>query len=219
MIQHVYERARSASCLHRLVVATDDVRILEVVSGFGGECVLTRSDHPSGTDRLAEAGDLCELDPEDLIVNIQGDEPLVSPRMIEALVDALVTHPVARMATLAFPGVSEREYLDPNVVKVVVDGAWRALYFSRAPIPHDRDRTHQSPRFLKHLGFYAYRLAFLKELTLLPQSPLERIEKLEQLRALEHGYAIQVALSPVETMGVDTPDDLKRIRRMPASGN
>lgn len=213
MIQHVYERSKMASCLDRLVVATDDVRILEAVSGFGGECVLTRSDHASGTDRLAEAGDLCGLSPADIVVNIQGDEPLVYPRMIEVLVDALTESPGRSMATLGFFSQSEREYLDPNVVKVVVDGQWKALYFSRSAIPYRRDGSGKPLRFLKHLGFYAYRLAFLKEYTLFPPSPLEQTEKLEQLRALEHGHSIQVALSPVETMGIDTPEDLKRIRK------
>jgi 3-deoxy-manno-octulosonate cytidylyltransferase (CMP-KDO synthetase) len=214
MIQHVYERSKMASCLDRVVVATDDVRILEAVSGFGGESVLTRSDHASGTDRLAEAGDLCGLAPADIVVNIQGDEPLVYPRMIEVLVDALTEHPASPMATLGFCSQSEREYLDPNVVKVVVDGHWKALYFSRSAIPHHRDRAAKPMQFLKHLGFYAYRLAFLKEFTLLPPGLLEEAEKLEQLRALEHGHSIQVALSPVESMGIDTPEDLARLRKM-----
>jgi 3-deoxy-manno-octulosonate cytidylyltransferase (CMP-KDO synthetase) len=157
---------------------------------------------------------LCGLSPTDIVVNIQGDEPLVYPRMIEVLVAALTENPERTMATLAFFSQSEREYQDPNVVKVVVDGAWKALYFSRSPIPHRRDGSRKTSRFLKHLGFYCYRLAFLKEFTLLPPSPLEDSEKLEQLRVLEYGHSIQVALSPVETMGIDTPEDLKRIRRL-----
>lgn len=213
MIQHVYERSKMASCLDRLIVATDDVRILEAVTGFGGECVLTRSDHASGTDRLAEAGALCGVAPSDVVVNIQGDEPLVYPLMIEVLVAALLENVDKPMATLAYFSQDEREYLDPNVVKVVVDGSWKALYFSRSPIPHRRDATGSPLRFLKHLGFYAYRLSFLKEFTLLPPSPLEQSEKLEQLRALEQGHPIQVALSPVESMGIDTPEDLERIRK------
>ncbi len=214
MIQHVYERSKMASCLDRLLVATDDVRIVEAVSRFGGECVLTRSDHASGTDRLAEAAALCGLSPADIVVNIQGDEPQVYPRMIEVLVAALTDNPERAMATLAFQSQSEHEYLNPNVVKVVVDRTWKALYFSRAPIPHHRDAAGKPVRFLKHLGFYAYRFAFLREFTLLPPSPLEQAEKLEQLRALEHGHSIQVALSPAETLGIDTPEDLKRVRKL-----
>lgn len=212
MIEHVYERSRRALRLERLVVATDDERIAGVVEGFGGEALLTRRDHPSGTDRVAEAAAKLGLGDEDVLVNIQGDEPLVEPVMIERLIEAALKSPQAPMATLAFASKNESDYLSPNVVKVVVDGQGRALYFSRSPIPFRRDDSSEPLEFLKHLGFYAYRHGFLKTFKTLSPGRLETLEKLEQLRALEHGYAIQVALSPVETHGVDTPEDLERLR-------
>jgi 3-deoxy-manno-octulosonate cytidylyltransferase (CMP-KDO synthetase) len=211
MIEHVYERSARASRLDRLVVATDDARIAGAVSGFGGEALLTRSDHPSGTDRLAEAARLMGLDDGDIVVNIQGDEPLVDPRMIEALVEALAHERECPMATLVFPGHSLRDYHNPNVVKVVSDSGARALYFSRSPIPFARDLTAGSFTFLKHLGFYAYSGSFLQTFTRLTPGRLEDLEKLEQLRALEHGYGIKIAISPVDTRGVDTPEDLARV--------
>lgn len=211
MIRHVYERSARASHLDRLVVATDDRRIADAVTGFGGEVLLTRADHASGTDRLAEAARLMGLDDGDIVVNIQGDEPLVDPRMIEALIEALAQGSDCPMATLAFPGHSLRDYENPNVVKVVSDSGGRALYFSRSPIPFARDRKTGGLAFLKHLGFYAYSASFLQTFTRLPPGRLEDIEKLEQLRALEHGYGIRIALSPVDTRGVDTPEDLARV--------
>jgi len=211
MIQHVYERSIKASRLDRLVVATDDSRILNVVEGFAGEALLTRSDHSSGTDRVAEVAGLLGLAEDDVLVNIQGDEPLVEPVMIERLIEAMERSPECPMATLAFAGRNEADYRSSNVVKVVVDESGRALYFSRSPIPFCRDGSEESLPFLKHLGFYAYRHGFLKTFTGLAPGKLELLEKLEQLRALEHGYTIQVALSPVETHGVDTPEDLKRL--------
>jgi 3-deoxy-manno-octulosonate cytidylyltransferase (CMP-KDO synthetase) len=211
MIQHVYERSRTAKGLDRLVVATDDLRIADSVKDFGGEIVLTRADHPSGTDRLAEAARILRLSDQDIVVNIQGDEPLVDPSMIQLLISALEHAPHSSMATLAYRSVCEREYLDPNVVKVVVDGNGQALYFSRAPIPCRRDIEDSPLSFLKHLGFYAYRNDFLQTFTKLPPGRLESIEKLEQLRALENRHTIQVAFSMVETFGVDTPEDLDRV--------
>jgi 3-deoxy-manno-octulosonate cytidylyltransferase (CMP-KDO synthetase) len=211
MIQHVYERSLRAKGLDRLIVATDDTRIADSVRAFGGEFVITRTDHPSGTDRLAEASRILGLSDQDIVINIQGDEPLVEPSMIQLLITALEQSPHCSMATLAYRSMSEREYLDPNVVKVVLDGNGRALYFSRAPIPCRRDTGDSPMSFLKHLGFYAYRNDFLQAFTHLPPGGLESIEKLEQLRALENGHAIQVALSRVESFGVDTPEDLDRI--------
>lgn len=211
MIQHVYERSRIAEGLDRLVVATEDTRIADSVKRFGGESILTRPDHPSGTDRLAEAARILQLSDQDIVVNIQGDEPLVEPSMIQLLITALAGAPQCSMATLAYRSENEREYLNPNVVKVVVDASSRALYFSRAPIPCRRDVEDSPLSFLKHLGFYAYRNSFLQIFTQLPPGRLESVEKLEQLRALENGYAIQVALSEMETIGVDTPEDLGRI--------
>jgi 3-deoxy-manno-octulosonate cytidylyltransferase (CMP-KDO synthetase) len=211
MIQHVYERALKAQRLERVLVATDDVRILDRVRAFGGKALLTSPEHPSGTDRLAEACRLLGLQEDDLVVNIQGDEPLLEPVMIDLLVEALEQAPKVPMATLASVSHSAAAFSDPNVVKVVVNSRMQALYFSRAAIPCRRDANGSPQEFLHHLGFYAYRQAFLQEFTRLPPGRLEQVEQLEQLRALEHGYPIQVALSPFETQGVDTPDDLKKV--------
>jgi 3-deoxy-manno-octulosonate cytidylyltransferase (CMP-KDO synthetase) len=206
MIQHVFERAAACRGLSKVVVATDDARILETVKSFGGNCILTGAHHQSGTDRLAEAADSLGLAQDDIILNIQGDEPLLDAAMIEALVGAIVSPPLCDMATLAYPCASEQEFADPNVVKVVVDLNGNALYFSRSPVPFHRGEPGRS--FLKHLGFYAYRRKFLATFTALPEGKLEKIEKLEQLRALENGFSIRVALSPVDSVAVDTPDDL-----------
>ena len=214
MIQHVYERARHCQKLDRVLVATDDLRILETVRGFGGESLLTRDDHESGTDRMAEACETLGLEDSDIVVNIQGDEPLLEPEMVELLIDTLHAFPERCMGTLAFPSRNEEDYTDPNVVKVVVDNEGRALYFSRSPVPHYRDGFVKNLKFLKHLGFYAYRHWFLRVFTKLPQGTLEKAEKLEQLRALEYGYPIHVTLSAVETQGVDTPEDLERLVRI-----
>ncbi|MBC7358006.1 MAG: 3-deoxy-manno-octulosonate cytidylyltransferase [Desulfacinum sp.] len=211
MIRRVYERVRRCRALDRVVVATDDERIREAVTSFGGEVVLTRADHPSGTDRLAEAAQLLGLQEDDLVVNIQGDEPDVTPDMIEALIAEATRTPIPPMATLAFPCNSPEEYTDPNVVKVVRNVHGNALYFSRSPIPHRRDEGSGPTLFLKHLGMYAYRKEFLCRFTRLAPTALEQMEKLEQLRALEHGFTIRVGLSPRETVGVDTPEDLKRL--------
>jgi 3-deoxy-manno-octulosonate cytidylyltransferase (CMP-KDO synthetase) len=210
MIRHVYERSRQAEALSRVLVATDDRRIVDAVHAFGGEALLTSDAHPSGTDRIAEACRLLSISEDAIVVNIQGDEPLLEPVMIQRLVEALQDSD-SPMATLVFESHDEREMLDPNVVKAVVDQKGRALYFSRAPIPHVRDRGGAPAAFLKHLGLYAYRHSFLQLFTRLPQGNLERIEKLEQLRALENGFSIRTAISPVETHGVDTPEDLAHI--------
>jgi 3-deoxy-manno-octulosonate cytidylyltransferase (CMP-KDO synthetase) len=211
MVQWVYERAQQSSRLDRLLVATDDERILESVITFGGEAILTGSGHPSGTDRLAEAGRLLELGNDDLVINIQGDEPLLQPIMVDLLTDALIRARDCPMATLACESTDAAAFTNPNVVKVVVDDRWRALYFSRAAIPCRRDPDRTLQVFLRHMGFYAYRQGFLQQFTQLEPGKLEQLEQLEQLRALEHGHAIQVALSPVETQGVDTPADLQVI--------
>ncbi|MCE5334866.1 MAG: 3-deoxy-manno-octulosonate cytidylyltransferase [Desulfobacteraceae bacterium] len=218
MIRHVYDRALCCSRLDKLYVATDDERIAEVVTGFGGACVMTRADHESGTDRLAEAAEsLCMTD-GDVIVNIQGDEPLLEPAMLDILVDAVLAPPRPDMATLAFSSANRVEFQDPNVVKAVVDRNCRALYFSRAPVPFPRDADGE-PAFLKHLGFYAYQKSFLTSFTALPPGKLERIEKLEQLRALENGYSIRVAISPFDSESVDTPEDLRRVISLVAARN
>lgn len=211
MIRHVYESARRTSRLDRVLVATDDTRIADAVQAFGGEFMLTNGDHPSGTDRVAEVCRRLELDGDDIAVNIQGDEPLLQPVMIDQLVDALEESSHCPMATLAFESTDDDDYRDPNVVKLIVDRLRRALYFSRSPIPCLRDAAEGPLLFLKHLGFYAYRHAFLQTFTTLEQGKLERLEKLEQLRALEYGYSIKVAFSPVDTLGVDTPEDMARL--------
>ncbi|NLI80772.1 MAG: 3-deoxy-manno-octulosonate cytidylyltransferase [Deltaproteobacteria bacterium] len=220
MIQHVFERAAGSASLQKLVVATDDHRIFRAVRDFGGEVIMTGEHHASGTDRLAEAGTKLGLAPEDIVANIQGDEPLVRPEMVDALVAALALAQDCPMATLAHPSNSDEDFHNPNVVKLVLDRKKRALYFSRSPIPFFRETPTASSSltegslFLKHLGYYAYRQSFLETFTRLPPTPLETAEMLEQLRALEHGYPIQVAISPWETFGVDTPDDLAKVARI-----
>lgn len=211
MIQWVVEGLRGCSVLDGIAVASDDERILAVVRCLGVEAVPTRADHPSGTDRLAEAAQKLGLGPADWVMNIQGDEPEVEPAMVETLVRTALGDPAVPMATLAFETDDPMEYANPNVVKVVTDRRGNALYFSRAPIPCRRDTAGAPGRFLKHLGFYAYRADFLQTFAALPPTPLESTEKLEQLRALEHGYAIRVGLSPRDSRGIDTPEDLARL--------
>ncbi len=211
MICHVAERTRQARGLARVLVATDDARVQAAVAAAGTEVVMTRSDHPSGTDRLAEV--VRGID-ADVIVNVQGDLPLLDPGMVERLVTRMTAEPGLPMATLAAPLFDEAEWRSPHVVKVVVGADGRALYFSRSPIPFDRDGTRRGdePLGWRHIGMYAYRRDVLLRLAALPPSPLERREQLEQLRALEHGIAIGVvewtAAGPV--IEVDTPDDLVR---------
>ena len=213
MIEHVYERARLARAVDRVLVATDDERILRAVRAFGGEAVMTRRDHATGTDRLAEvaAGLTCEI-----VVNVQGDEPLLDPEMIAQVVQPLAQDPAAVMSSLRTRLVSRDEYLDPNVVKVVVDSQDTALYFSRAPIPHSRDTEENAPpvHAWRHIGLYAYRRTFLPVFQALPATPLEQLERLEQLRALEHGYRISVAETPHRSVGVDSPADLAHVERL-----
>ena len=215
MIQHVYERAAEASSLQRLVVATDDSRVQEVVAAFGGEPLMTSPDHPSGTDRVAETARQMMLLDDAIIVNIQGDEPLLQAEVIDGLVAALKEAAEVPMATVAHPCADRDGYFDPAVVKVVLDSEGRALYFSRAPIPMARDGS-ATPPYNKHLGFYAYRNSFLQRFTNLSPGPLENLERLEQLRALEHGFPILVVISPFDFMSVDTAEDLDRVRRIMA---
>lgn len=226
MIYHVYRRVRSAWSIEQVIVATDDERIRQAVEAFGGRAVLTSPDHPSGTDRVAE---VARLLPYDIVVNVQADEPLVRPAMLDQLVEAMQADPTCPMATLACVLDDLDELDDPNVVKVVVRPDGYALYFSRSPIPfpmhanpmHARtvreivsyrnDLIHQ---FYKHIGIYAYRRDFLIQFTQWPPTPLEQTERLEQLRAVEHGVPIRVVLTPYSTIGVDTPADLERVRRL-----
>jgi 3-deoxy-manno-octulosonate cytidylyltransferase (CMP-KDO synthetase) len=210
LVQHVYERACQAKA-DLVVVATDDARIAAAVRGFGGRVALTRPDHPSGTDRVAEVARGLDAD---VIVNLQGDEPLVDPADLDLLPALLGRDPTADVATLAVPLRSRDPWQDPNCVKVVRDAAGRALYFSRSPIPFVRDGepdfTAEPPRFLQHLGLYAYRRPFLLHLATLPPEPLEQLEKLEQLRILALGRRIHVGLVRQAAVGVDTPADYER---------
>lgn len=204
LIQHVVESVRRAASIQRIVVATDDDRIAQAVAAFGGEAVLTRADHPSGTDRLAEAAEKLALGDDEIVVNVQGDEPDIPPECVDRLVD-LIDRSDMPMATLATPLSADRAD-DPNRVKVVFDRSGRAMYFSRAKIPLDREKTRRVRYFL-HLGIYAYRVGFLKRFASLPPTPAETAEKLEQLRALEHGYGIAVAEVEYDGVGIDTPAD------------
>lgn len=220
MIQRVVQQARRAG-LARVVVATDDDRIADHVRGFGGEVVLTRADHPSGTDRLAEAYETLGAD-FDVVVNIQGDEPFIRPEQIAAVLDCFARDPAAELATLVRRIDSAENLFSPHVVKCVQDAHGRALYFSRQPIPYQRDRPaaewlgHHA--YWQHLGLYAYRPATLRRITQLPPSSLERTESLEQLRWLENGLPIHVAITEFASIGIDTPEDLARARQLLLDG-
>ncbi len=214
MIRHVWERAR-ASKADRILVATDDERIFDAVKNFGGDAVMTRSDHPSGTDRIAEA--VQTLDKEfDLVVNVQGDEPLMPSRVIDELIDLMRSDASFEMATVAVPAV--RGKLTPDNVKVVMTADRRALYFSRAEIPFVRTGGVAAPVYL-HWGIYAYRRDVLEKFVKLPAGILENSEKLEQLRALENNLSIRVLVSDLESIGVDTPADLARAEKKLAEFN
>jgi len=213
MIQHVYQRASEATTLQQLVVATDDPRIQKAVAQFGGEVLMTSGEHLSGTDRVAEAARHLVLKDDAIVVNIQGDEPLLQAEMIDSLVQNLQENGDVPMATLAYPETDNHDLADPGVVKVVLDAKWRALYFSRSPIPAVRDKSSPPP-YYKHLGFYGYRNGFLQEFTKLSPGVLEKLEKLEQLRALEHGFSISVVITPFDSISVDTPEDLTRVRKI-----
>ena len=216
MIRRVYDRAARAR-VDAVWVATDDARIVAAVRAFGGRVVMTSRDHPSGTDRVAEAARALEAD---IVVNVQGDEPLLEPDWIDLVAAPLMAQPSIVMATLAHPMAALSEAVqDPNVVKVVCDKEGFALYFSRFPIPFDRDRVVGGGcPFLRHVGLYAYRADFLQAVTRLPPSVLERCEQLEQLRVLEHGHRIRVVITH-DTIpgGVDTPQDVQRVRALLAA--
>lgn len=214
MIARVVDCAR-ASGARRVVVATDDERIRAAVLAHGADVVMTQSSHVSGTDRLAEAIALLDLDDDEIVVNLQGDEPLMPPPLIRDVADLLATHPTAVMAT-ACHAISQRdEFLNPNVVKVVTDRAGYALYFSRAPIPWPRDamNSHAPIKAFRHIGLYAYRAGFVARYAAWPACPLETTEALEQLRVLWHGEKIAVLeADEAPSAGVDTPQDLERVR-------
>jgi 3-deoxy-manno-octulosonate cytidylyltransferase (CMP-KDO synthetase) len=192
-----------------VVVATDDERIAAAVRGFGGIAAMTNAAHRTGTDRIAEvaAGLPCEI-----VLNLQSDEPLIEPEAIEAVIAPLMADPMLEMSTMCVAISDRSDYDNPNVVKVVKDRTGRALYFSRAPIPHFRGGPAEAGPY-KHIGLYGYRRTFLLKFATLAQTPLERTESLEQLRALEHGYRIQTVETRYDSIGVDTPEDLERVRR------
>ena len=221
MVQHVWEQACKSSA-QRVVVATDDVRIVEACRGFGAEVLLTRVEHNSGTDRLAEVAAALGLAPEAIVVNVQGDEPLIPPAIIDQVADNLAVNPQAAIATLAEPIEDAATLFNPNVVKVVSDMSGLALTFSRAPLPWardafavDRDRLPANVPYRRHIGIYAYRAQFLHDFVTWGPCWLEDGECLEQLRALWHGVRIHVADAlQAPPAGVDTQDDLDRVRRL-----
>ena len=214
MVEHVYRRAAAAAGVGQVLVATDDERVAEAVAAFGGDVRMTSAGHHSGLDRLAEvAGTLTS----EIIVNVQGDEPLVDPVLIDAVVEALAA-PSVDIATARCPITMPDELGDPNAVKVVADRAGDALYFSREPIPHRRDDGAGTEVLgFRHVGLYAYRRSCLLELARVEPTPLERSERLEQLRALESGFRIRTVETTSAAAGVDTPADLRRVRQVFAS--
>ena len=225
MVVRVAERAAASGAV-RVVVAGDDERIVEACRAHGAEAVLTGRDHASGSDRLAEACALLELDGQDMVVNVQGDEPLIDPELVRRVALLLAGRDDCVMSTAAHPLDEAAEYLNPNVVKVVLDQAGRALYFSRAPIPWWRDgqdsgqQQMPSPAPLRHLGLYAYRAGFLRQFPTLSAAPHEHTEALEQLRVLWHGHRIAVHVAPHGPgPGVDTPEDLERVRAVFAAAS
>ncbi|MBF0449434.1 MAG: 3-deoxy-manno-octulosonate cytidylyltransferase [Candidatus Magnetomorum sp.] len=209
MIQHVYERASRSTSANTVVVATDDERIRQAVEGFGGKVIMTDTVHRSGTDRLAEAAQLLNLSEQDIVINVQGDQPLIDPRSLDQVVEPFKTDSQLNMTTLAFRIINLREKIDPKDVKVVFDKNGSALYFSRAPIPFGRDKA--SDDMYKHLGVYAYRRRFLDTFHELPQGHLENVEKLEQLRVLENGMQIRIVVTEFDSPEVDIPQDIQRI--------
>lgn len=213
VIQHVYERAKKARMLDDLIIAADDDRIIEVVERFGGKVVSTSKSHTTGTDRLAEVVNAMDVK---IVVNIQGDEPLINPLVIDDLVRAMQSDPTLSMATVVKKSYSVDEFKSPDVVKAIINNQNLALYFSRSPIPTLLKPFGKDEFFYKHLGIYAYNKDFLFTFKKLPPSYLENNERLEQLRALESGYKIKVIETDFETVGVDTPADLELARMMMA---
>lgn len=210
LVQHVWERCLSVAGVDRVIIATDDTRILEAAFAFGAEVTLTSSKHPSGTDRIAEVAK--KLPSSGILLNVQGDEPFLDPRLASRLIEALRTDPLAQMATAASP-LDPADLNNPHCVKVVCGIGGNALYFSRSPIPCDRDGDVLPVR-LRHIGIYAFRRAFLLDFVKWKQTPLEKSEKLEQLRALEHGARIRVLTTKTVGPGVDTPEDALAAERL-----
>ncbi len=216
MIQRVHECAKACEDVSEVFVATDDERILQSVEAFGGKAIMTKEKHPSGTDRIAEAVDIIGVDKNDLIVNIQGDQPIFEPAVITHLVNPLKVDRDIPMGTLQCILNKEKEVGNPNNVKVVTDKEGFAIYFSRSPVPFFRDST-SSRIYYKHLGFYAYQPEFLSKFASLPVGRLEAAEKLEQLRALENGFKIKVAETPYDSVEVDAPGDIKKVEALLAA--
>ncbi len=226
MVVRVARRA-SESGASRVVVAGDDPSIVSACKAHGVEAILTRQDHPSGTDRLAEACEQLGLDGDDIVVNVQGDEPLIDPALIDAVASTLAGHAEADMSTAAHAIDSISDFMNPNVVKAVLDAQGNAMYFSRAPVPWWRDGSTSgaapsvlpTPAPLRHIGIYGYRAGFVRKFPLLAPAPVEATEALEQLRALWHGHRIAVHVSDVAPgPGIDTPEDLARVRAVFAAG-
>ena len=220
MVVRVAQRAALSNAF-QVVVAADSIEIVQACQAHGVRAMLTQMDHPSGSDRLAEASTLLGLKPHDVVVNVQGDEPLINPELINQVAEFLVQRPTASMSTAAHEIHELAEFTNPNVVKVVIDQAQLALYFSRAPIPWWRDgfskgiQSLPQPAPLRHIGIYAYRVGFLQSFPTLLPAPIETGEALEQLRALWHGHKIAVHITPdVPGPGVDTPEDLERVRAL-----
>ncbi|MHC4658573.1 MAG: 3-deoxy-manno-octulosonate cytidylyltransferase [Planctomycetota bacterium] len=216
LIQHTYERACQARLAEKIIIATDDEKVVDACKLFGADCVLTSVEHQSGTDRIAEA--VSDIDVE-IVVNLQADEPEIDPANIDYLAELLIKNPDYPMATLAAEFQTTEQIADPNIVKVVLDCRGRAIYFSRSAIPYDREKagTGEVKQYLRHLGIYAYRKDFLLKITTLPQTLLEKTEKLEQLRAIENGYSILVGKVEHTCDGIDTPEQyeafVKRVKQ------
>ena len=214
LIQHTYEQTCKAKLPERVIIAADDEKIVTAAKSFGADCVLTSVEHKSGTDRIAEA--VADFN-ADIIVNIQADEPEIDPAYIDKVAKLLVDNPDYPMSTLAAPCKTAADVANPNIVKVITDSNGKAIYFSRSPIPYDRESggIGDVKQYLRHLGIYAYRRDFLLKITKLPQTPLEKIEKLEQLRAIENGYGILVGKVEHTTDGIDTPEQYAEfVKRM-----
>ncbi len=210
VVQHVYERVSQSSAVSRVVVATDDERIEKAVNDFGGEAIMTSPHHLSGTDRVAEAASKTG---GEIIVNVQGDEPLIDPDIIDRVVEKIVSDKEIACSTAASPITNEAIYHDPNAVKVVIDKLGRALYFSRSPLPYYCDGFSGGIAYL-HSGIYCFRRNFLDIYSSLEPMPLEKAEKLEQLRIIEHGYRIGVVITEDTSKGIDTEDDLEAVRKL-----
>jgi len=213
MIQHVYERVAKARAVPYVTVATDDQRIFDAVKKFGGNAVMTSVAHRSGTDRIAQAVQSLNLSADAIVVNIQGDQPIFEPVQVDEVIAPLIADPAAVMATLIYRIVLDEEIMHPHAVKVVLDHENNALYFSRATIPYVRDKKLKAD-YYKHHGIYAYRRDFLDVFTKLPEGKLEKLEALEQLRALEYGYKIKVVITPYDSVEVDNEQELDRVRRI-----